>query len=138
MQIEEAQVSAGPPPVDEIAAPKDRSRLARIGASFSAGAGVVAGVAPHVLHHVGPLAGAAFVAGATGALLFGVVGFALTIPMLMRLRQRSGTWAAPGVALALFIVMFTVSTVWIGPAIRGDTASGPGDQPADHSSHHSG
>ena len=27
---------------------------------------------------------------------------------------------APGIALALFAAMFTISTLWIGPAIRGD------------------
>jgi hypothetical protein len=57
------------------------------------------------------------------------------LPMLARLRRRFGTWAAPGAALALFATMFTVSTLWIGPAIRGDDA-GPAGQPTDHSSHH--
>lgn len=48
-----------------------RGWLARIGAAFSAAAGVVAGIAPHVLHHAGPIAGAALLAGAGGTLLFG-------------------------------------------------------------------
>lgn len=138
MHAKEAQVSADPPPVDGMSAPRGRTWRARMGASFSAMTGMVAGVAPHVLHHVGPLAGAVLVAGASGALLFGVVGFALMIPMLMRLRQHSGTWAAPGVALAFFVVMFTVSTLWIGPAIRGDRGGSSGSQPVDHSSHHAG
>lgn len=64
-------------------------------------------------------------------MLFGVLGFALTVPMLLRLRRRFGSWLAPGIALTLFIVMFTVSTVWIGPAIRGEdgtASSAPVDE----------
>ena len=95
------------------------------------------GAAPHVLHHAGPLAGAALLAGAGGTALFAVIGFVLTVPMLLRLRRRFGTWAAPGVALALFAVMFTVSTLWIGPAIRGDADGATiGGLPVDHTSHH--
>jgi len=115
-----------------------RGWLSRLGAAFSAGVGVVAGIAPHVLHHVGPIAGAALVAGAGGTALFGAIGFVLMIPMLIRLRRRFDNWAAPGVALASFAVMFTVSTLWIGPAMRGDSGGRSGDQPVDHSSHHPG
>jgi hypothetical protein len=56
----------------------------------------VLGAAPHVLHHVGPLAGAALLAGATGKLLFGALGFLLAVPMLRRLRRRTGSWRVPG------------------------------------------
>jgi hypothetical protein len=115
-----------------------RGWLARIGAAFSAAVGALAGIAPHVLHHVGPIAGAALLAGAGGTVLFGAIGFVLMIPMLLRLKRRFGTWIAPGVALALFVVMFTISTLWIGPAMRGDSGGSSGDQPADHSSHHPG
>jgi len=115
-----------------------RGWLARAAAAFTAAVGVIAGVAPHVLHHVGPIAGAALLAGTGGTLLFGGIGFVLTIPMLLRLRRRFGTWAAPGVALAVFAVMFTVSTLWIGPAIRGGSGGSSGDQPVDHPSHHPG
>jgi hypothetical protein len=111
--------------------------LARISAAFSAAAGAVAGIAPHVLHHVGPIAGAALLTGAGGTVLFGTIGFVLTIPMLLRLKRRFGTWVAPGIALAIFAVVFTVSTLWIGPAIRGDSGGDSSGQPADHSSHHS-
>jgi putative oligomerization/nucleic acid binding protein len=103
-----------------------RGWLARIGAAFSAAMGVVAGIAPHVLHHVGPLAGAALLAGAGSSVLFGAIGFALMIPMLLRLRRRFGTWAAPGVALVLFAAAFTVSTLRTGPAIRGDSGGSSG------------
>ena len=116
---------------------KRRGWLARAGAASSAAVGVVTGAAPHVLHHAGPLAGAALLAGAGGTALFAVIGFVLTVPMLLRLRKRFGTWAAPGVALALFAVMFTVSTLWIGPAIRGDADGATiGGLPVDHTSHH--
>ncbi len=39
-------------------------------------------------------------------------------------------------ALALFVVMFTVSALWIGPAFRGDGAGDHSGQPAGHPSHH--
>lgn len=112
-----------------------RGIVARITAALSAAVGTVAGIAPHVLHHVGPIAGAALLTGAGGTALFGVIGFLLTVPMLLRLKRRFDTWIAPGIALALFAVMFTLSTLWIGPAIRGANDAGA-NQPADHSSHH--
>jgi len=115
-----------------------RGWLARIGAAFSAALGAVAGAAPHVLHHIGPIAGAALLTGLGGTLLFGAIGFVLMIPMLLRLRRRFGSWAAPAVALALFGVMFMASTLWIGPAIRGGNGGGSGGQPIDHASHHGG
>lgn len=113
-----------------------RGVLARITAAVTAAVGTVAGIAPHVLHHVGPIAGAALLTGAGGTVLFGVIGFLFTVPMLLRLKRRFGTWIAPGIALAIFAIMFTVSTLWIGPAIRGDTGGGDTSQPTDHSSHH--
>ena len=113
-----------------------RGLLARLSAAFSLGVAAVAGIAPHVLHHIGPIAGAAILTGAGGTALFGLIGFVLTIPMLLRLRRRFGTWLAPGIALAIFAVMFIVSTLWIGPAIRGDGGSDNSGQPTDHSSHH--
>ena len=113
-----------------------RGLLARISAAASAVVGTVAGIAPHVLHHVGPIAGAALLTGAGGTVLFGAIGFLLTVPMLLRLKRRFGTWIAPGIALAIFAVMFTVSTLWIGPAIRGDTGGNDASQPTDDSSHH--
>ena len=123
--------------VSTEASSRQRGLLARISAAFSAGVGAVAGIAPHVLHHVGPIAGAALLTGAGGTVVFGAIGFVLTIPMLLRLKSRFGTWVAPGIALAIFAAVFTVSTLWIGPAIRGDGGDSSGGQPADHSSHHS-
>ncbi len=82
--------------------------------------GTVAGITPHVLHHIGPVVGAAFLTGTEGSIFFGVVGFVFMFPTLFRLKKRFGTWTTPGVALALFFVTFTISTLWIGPAIRGN------------------
>ena len=85
----------------------------------------ITGIAPHVLHHVGPLAGTALVAGAGGRWLFGAIGFVATIPMLLRLHKRFGTWVAPAIALGVFAVVFSVSTFVIGPRISAATTSSP-------------
>lgn len=86
------------------------------------------GLAPHVLHHVGPLAGAALFAGAGGSLLFGVLGFLAAIPFLLRLQRRRQSWRVPAAALALMAIVFSLSTFVIGPRITGanqsDTSSG--------------
>lgn len=81
----------------------------------------VLGVAPHVLHHAGPLAGAALFAGVGGTLLFGALGLVAAIPMLLRMRRHTGGWRAPTAALAVFAALFSVSSFVVGPAItRGD------------------
>ena len=103
------------------------------------------GALPHVLHHVGPLAGAAIFAGVTGSLLFAAVGFVAAIPFLRRLRRRTGSWRVPLAVLAVMVVAFTVSTLVVGPAISGDDAdtpaqddrrSAPGVEPDSHDAHH--
>jgi hypothetical protein len=63
--------------------------------ALTAALGVVMGLIPHVLHHLGLLAGAALVSGPAGNLAFALVGLLLSIPMLRRLYRRSGTWRAP-------------------------------------------
>ena len=120
--------------------PAAGSRLRRGWAAFSVGHrlwgrvrtgllavwAAVAGAAPHVLHHVGPLAGTAIVAGAGGRIVFGAAGFVATIPMLRRLRRRTGNWRAPALALAAFAAIFAFSTLVIGPALSGaDTDGSP-------------
>jgi hypothetical protein len=92
--IEETQHAAVTVPVPSSEA--RRGWLPRIAAGVSAAVGAVTGAAPHVLHHVGPLAGAALVGGATGTVLFGAIGFVLALPMLYQLRRRFGNWTAPG------------------------------------------
>ncbi|MFC7483287.1 hypothetical protein ACFQX7_29330 [Luedemannella flava] len=105
---------------------------------------MVMGLAPHVLHHIGPLAGAALIAGAGGTALFGVLGLLASVPFLLRLRRRFANWWAPAIALAVFAAMFSLSTFVIGPVISGDgdSPTRPGsEQPipsgSDHNRHHS-
>src|SRR6266498_6087920 len=102
--------------------------------------GTVVGLAPHVLHHIGLLAGTALIAGGGGTALFAILGLVASVPFLLRLRRRFGTWWAPAIGLAVFAVMFAVSALLVGPAINGG-ADGPpgGGQPSpsiDHSGHH--
>jgi peptidoglycan/LPS O-acetylase OafA/YrhL len=92
----------------------------------------ITGAAPHALHHVGPLAGTALVAGAAGRALFALAGFVATIPMLRRLRRHTGSWLLPGLALAAFAAVYTASTLFVDPAIgvatSPDTATTPSAQ----------
>lgn len=121
-------------------APRRFGVRARLGAGFTAAIGAISGLAPHVLHHIGPIAGAALIGGAGGTALFAVIGFAVSVPFLLRLRRRFGTWRAPGIALLAFIVVFAFSSLVIGPAIQGDEApasSVPAQQaPSGHLGHH--
>ena len=105
----------------------------------------VLGVLPHVLHHAGPLAGAALFAGLGGSLLFGALGMIAAIPFLMRMRRRCGNWRRPLAALALFAAVFAVSTFVVGPALTSDDEDGPSEPdvpaapaspPAGHEAHH--
>ena len=118
-----------------------RARLAqtRVGAAILAGWGIVVGAAPHVLHHAGPFAGAAVLAGAGGKLLFGALGLLLSIPFLRRVHRRFGTLVAPAVAVAAFVVVFAVSTVVVSPLLTGGGERGKvsgTEVPSGHSSHH--
>lgn len=116
-----------------------RLQASRLGAAILAVWGVAIGVAPHVLHHVGPLAGAALLAGAGGKLLFGALGLLLSTPFLLRLYRRFHTLAAPALATGAFIAIFAVSTFVISPLITsgGDGGKTPKiEQPSDHASHH--
>jgi hypothetical protein len=116
-------------------------RAVRTVATAASGAvAVISGIAPHVLHHVGPLAGTALLAGAGGTVLFGVAGFALSIPMLLRLRRRFGTWAAPAVASAIFTGVYLFSALVVGPALTAEPAAveAPASTPipSGHAEHH--
>ena len=115
-----------------------RTLGARLTGTAMAVWGALAGVLPHVLHHVGPLAGAAVVAGATGKIVFGLLGLILAIPFFRRLYRRFGTWAAPAIAVGVFAAAFALSSFVIGPAISGsDAPAKPGiQQPSNHESHH--
>jgi len=99
----------------------ETTRQGRVAATSASGViAAIAGIAPHVLHHVGFLAGIGFVSGATGTALFAVLGFALAIPLLVRLHRRFGTWLAPAIALAVMAAAFAFSALVIGPAISGE------------------
>jgi hypothetical protein len=63
---------------------------------------------------------------------------------MLRLRRRFGTWWAPALAVAGFAAMFAVSTLLIGPALRGAPDNGPSPGPGpsaptggEHTRHHS-
>ena len=128
--------AAGPVP----AAPTFQGRLQAVRHSIVAAVGLVVGLLPHVLHHVGLLAGTALVAGSGGTALFGALGLLASIPMLVRLYRKFGSWVAPVVGLLVFTVMFSLSAFVIGPAISGTAGDvNPSPVPTvDHPENHPG
>lgn len=106
-----------------------RRGLRRAQLLVSGAVAVFLGLLPHILHHVGPLAGAALFAGVAGSLLFGAIGLVAAIPFLLRLHRRSGNWRVPAATLALFVAMFSLSAFVIGPVISGE-GDGDGGAPA--------
>lgn len=105
-----------PTSVTSSPAPGRSSAVRRLWVGISSAGAVVLGVAPRALHHVGLFAGALF-AGVGGSLVFGAIGFLASVPFLLRVHRRTGTWRMPMVLLALFAVVFSISTFVIGPAI---------------------
>jgi hypothetical protein len=102
------------------------STVQRVRVALSTFAAAVLGLAPHVLHHVGPLAGAALLGGIGGSLVFGAAGFALSLPLLLRVRRRCGNWRIPALLLVTFASAFSISTFVVGPAITdADDAPAP-------------
>ena len=130
------------PPADASVTASASSGVVALRSAATVASGAVAaisGVAPHVLHHVGPLAGTALLAGSGGTVLFGVAGFVLSIPMLLRLRRRFGTWAAPAVASAIFTGVYLLSALVVGPALTAEPAAAvptPVPLASDHTDHH--
>ena len=102
-----------------------KSRLAAARDAVGAFVGAVLGLTPHVLHHAGLIAGAAFVTGAGGNALFFAIGLVFSIPLLRRLYRRFRTWRAPAIAVAVFAAVFSLSAFVIGPAISGDPGPTP-------------
>lgn len=99
------------------------------------------GLAPHVLHHIGLFAGAFLVTGATGNILFGLVGLLLSVPFLLRLYRRHRTWKAPAIAVAVFVAVFSLSAFVVGPAITGSSGGSQPTSPStpdQHAEHHGG
>jgi hypothetical protein len=95
----------------------------RATALISSAAGAIVGIAPHVLHHAGPLAGAALLAGTGGTLLFGAIGLVAATPFLLRVHRRCGNWRVPVALLSLMATLFSLSAFVIGPAITGSERS---------------
>ena len=110
-----------------------RERLLVVISGLSA---TVLGAAPHVLHHAGPLAGGAVLGGVAGSALFGLVGFVLAVPLLLRMRRRTGSWRAPAGLFALFLVAFAFSTFVLGPALSDESDDRSGETPVEHREHH--
>lgn len=114
-----------------------RGRLQSLWHTLVGAVGLAMGLLPHLLHHIGLLAGTALVAGSGGTALFGALGLLASIPMLIRLYRRFGSWVAPAVGLLVFAIMFSLSAFVIGPAISGaggDVTPAPSPT-VDHTDH---
>ena len=114
--------------VTRVAPPERERTSARVRGTLATAGAAVLGAAPHVLHHVGPLAGAALLAGTTGKLLFGALGFVLALPMLRSLHNRHRSWLVPAGVLAAMVAAFSLSTLVIGPRLTG-SGSAPDTKP---------
>lgn len=144
-QIAEPQLKPAPSIDQASPAATGGSRLherLRTGwAATRAALGSLLGLTPHVLHHVGILAGSALLAGVWGNLALYVVGLLLSIPMLKRLRTRFGSNLAPIVGAAIFTIMFLLSAFVLGPAINPPqvapaTPIQQSEASSDHAGHH--
>ncbi|MCG6567664.1 hypothetical protein [Tessaracoccus sp. ZS01] len=122
-----------------------RSLLGTIWAGARATVGALMGLAPHVLHHVGFLAGAAILTGFLGNAVLYVAGLLLSIPLLRRIHRRFATWKAPAIGVVIFSTLFLFSTLVLGPLFNPDPGSGdepdapaPAATPAEeeHDGHH--
>lgn len=140
------RVASLEPPTTGPTGPVGRG-LRRAWVLISAAGAAALGVLPHVLHHAGPLAGAALFAGIGGSLLFGALGLIAAIPFLIRLHRRTGNWRLPAATLALFAAVFSISTFVVGPLISGGDEDGstpapesstpaPTDEGGGHGAHH--
>lgn len=103
-------------PAADVAA-DSRSRGKAIRDTVGAAVGTALGIVPHVLHHIGLLAGAALITGASGNALLYAVGLLFSVPMLRRLHRRFRTPWAPTIAVVVFTGLFSLSAFVIGPAI---------------------
>ena len=123
-----------------------RSLLRRLRLLVSGAGAAFLGLLPHILHHAGPLAGAALFAGVGGSLVFGALGLVAGIPFLVRMKRHCGGWSRPLATLAVFAAVFLVSTFAVGPLLTGDdesegekpptTPAEPQPTPNSHDRHH--
>ena len=118
-----------------------RSRLVAARDALGATVGAVLGLVPHVLHHIGLVAGTAVVAGVGGNALFYALGLLLSVPMLRRLHRRFRTWQAPALAVLVFTGLFSLSAFVVGPALTGEDGRrkvpAPAPSAPPHTTHHS-
>lgn len=115
-----------------------RDRIRSLWSALVGAMGLVMGLLPHILHHVGFLAGTALVAGSGGTALFGALGFLFSVPMLLRLHRRFRTWRAPAIGLLIFTLLFSLSAFVIGPKVSGAGDAKPtSDQHTEHIEDHS-
>jgi len=105
-------------------------------AGIRAGFGAMLGLAPHVMHHIGLIAGAALLTGALGNSLLYAAGILLSIPLLNRLRRRYNTWKAPILGVAAFTLLFGLSTFVIGPILNPAGTQPPPAITDEHIGHH--
>jgi hypothetical protein len=103
----------------DLLAPRPKRGGRSVWATIRAGIGAALGILPHVMHHVGLLAGAALLTGVLGNGILYIVGLFLSIPLLRRLRSRFQTRWAPAIGVALFTVLFSLSAFVVGPALSG-------------------
>ena len=132
-------VTTRPTSVTTVPGESRHARRVTVRAAVTGAVSGVLGIAPHVLHHVGFLAGTALVAGSGGTAVFAAVGLAASVPFLLRLYRRFGSWRAPAIGVVVFTAMFALSAFVIGPAISGGgsgTPTSPSTPTVDHSSHH--
>lgn len=138
--IEPIETPTLPPQSEQVSAAAPHG----LWTAVRAGVGVVLGIVPHVMHHIGILAGAALLTGLWGNSVLYVVGLLLSIPLLRRIHARFRSLWAPAVGVAVFTTLFAVSSFVIGPAISGATAgpSAPDRTPVptvtsdEHAGHH--
>ena len=136
---------------EEVMAPAEpagggaRSLLGTAWAGARATVGALMGLAPHVMHHVGFLAGAAILTGFLGNAVLYVAGLLLSIPLLRRIHRRFATWTAPAIGVVSFSTLFLISTLVLGPLFNPEPRSGeepaapaPSATPAaeEHDGHH--
>lgn len=120
--------NAGSEPADpSTAAPPRRPR--GLWATIRAGIGAALGILPHLMHHVGLLAGTALLTGALGNGILYIVGLLMSIPLLRRLRTKFQTGWAPAIGVAVFTALFSLSAFVLGPAISGPGVQEPGPTP---------
>lgn len=135
--------SLGSEALDTAEPDRRRGVLATGWIALTALVGGIMGLLPHLLHHAGLLGGAVLVTGATGNVLFAVLGLVFSLPPLGRLYRRFGSWKAPALALGVFALTFSLSAFVIGPAISNDDPNPDQDRtpvqtadPDDHEGHH--